>query len=373
METAELTRGASASHGLFALPAISQEIPVVIEEASERSRVIARFALASEAQGLQLPGGNFTRLEEVVAQQWNLHLESIADHFGETLLGCPSLVVTDEDMTVLINARAGIDTFRLKPVIEALEQSLPGLGWFVADVLGSARCTGLFFYDMTMVAYHLDYRLSDLDEFSDQAYARVILAEEGDREYEDETEVPPEQIEEMRQSYQFWPSQILEAVGGHVHLLGLGGIAISKKTASIPRKRLSKARVRKWLKENAEDTGASCIRAALDLSKALEAKDSPDFSFYVRGDDVESIGAMCFVAWDDPEMVWEAAGHAEEMAYNSGDVVEAYARKTYPLIGGITDQQLAELVKDTLGFLNRWHLFEKLVSHFPSARDDDET
>ena len=372
METAELTRGAAASHGSFALPAISQEIPVVIEEASECSRVLARFALASEAQGLQLPGGNFTHLEEVVAHQWNLHLESIAEHFGETLLGRPSLGVTDEHLTVLINARADIDTFRLKPVIEALEHSLPGLGWFVVDVLGSARCAGLFFYDVTMVAYHLDYRLSDLDEFTDQAYARVILAEEGDREYEDETEVPVEQIEEMRQAYQFWPSKILETVGGHIHLLGLGGISISKKTACIPRKRISTARVSKWLKENGEDAGASCIRAALDLKKALEAKDSPDFSFYVRDDDVQSIGAMCFIAWDDPDMVWDAAGHAEEMAYNSGDVVEAYARKTYPLCGGITDQQLAELVKDTKGYLNRWHLLEKLVSHFPSARDDDE-
>ena len=372
METAELTRGASASPGLFALPAISQEIPVVIEEASERSRVMARFALASEAQGLQLPGGNFIRLEEVVAQQWTLHLNSIADRFGETLLGSPSLVVTDEDVTVLIGARAGIDTFRLKPVIEALEQSLPGLGWFVVDVLSTARCSGLFFYDMTMVAYHLDYRLSDLDEFTDEAYARVILSEEGTRDYDDESEVPPEQIEEMREAYQFWPSYILDAVGGHIHLLGLGGIAISKKTPSKPRARITSARVKKWLKENAEDAGASCIRAALELSKALAAKDSPDFSFYVRGDDVESVGAMCFIAWDDPDMVWEAVGHAEEMSYNSGDVVEAYARKTYPLSGGITDQQLAELVNDTKGFLNRWHLLEKLVSHFPTAGDDDE-
>lgn len=373
METAELTRVASASHGLFALPAISQEIPVVIEEASERSRVIARFALASEAQGLQLPGGDFTRLEEVVAQQWNTHLQSIADHFGKTLLGSPSLVVTDDHLTVQINAHSGIDTFRLKPVIEALEQSLPGLGWFVVDVLGSARCSGFFFYDMTMVAYHLDYRLSDLGEFTDQAYARIILAEEGEREYEDETDVPPEQIEEMRQSYEFWPSQILEAVGGHIHLLGLDYMSIDRKKVRIPRKRISAARVRKWLKENAEDAGASCIRAALDLNKALKAKDAPDFSFYVRDDDVESIGAMCFIAWDSPAMVWEAAGHAEETAYSSGDVAEAYARKTYPLSGGITDQQLAEVVKDTMGYLNRWHLLEKLVSHFPSVRDDDET
>lgn len=373
METAELTTGASASYGLFALPAISQEIPARIEEASERSRLLARFALASEAQGLALPGGNFTRLEDVVAQQWSDHLHSISDRIGETLLGSPNVIVSDEHLTVLIGARSGIETFVLKPMVEALEDVLTGLGWFVVDVLSSARCSGLFFYDMTMVAYHLDHRLCDLDEFTDQAYARAILQEEGQREWDDETEIPPEKLEEMRESYLHWPSQILDAVGGHFNLLGLGGMGINKRAARKPIKPLSVAQVNKWLKvQDAGSTLTQCVQAALALQKALAAKDAPDFTFYTGEDDVESVGAMCFLAWDDPSLLWDAASHSEEYAYNGGDVIEAFARKTYSLTNGISDQQLAQLVKETKEFLNQWHLLEKLVSHFPIARDDDE-
>lgn len=373
METERLPWCASASCGLVVLPDISQEVPARFEQASERSRLLARFALASEAQGLALPDGNFTVLQDVVAQQWTNYLNSISDRIGETLVGSPEIVVSDEHFSVLIGARPDLETFLLKPLIEAMEDASPGLGWFVVDVLSSARCHGLFFYDMAMVPYELGYLLADLDEFTDQAYARAILYEEGERGWDDHSEVPPAKLAEMRRTYLHWPSQILEAVGGHHHLLGLGASRLDKKSGRSPVRSLSPAQVRRWLRrQEADSTLMQCVRTALALHEAVTAKDAPNFVFHTGCDDLGPVGAMCFIAWDDPAILWEAAGHAEENAYNGGDVIEAFARKTYSLEDGISDQQLAALVKDTKGFLNQWHLLEQLVSYFPTARDDDE-
>jgi PRTRC genetic system protein F len=150
-------------------------------------------------------------------------------------------------------------------------------------------------------------------------------------------------------------------------------MGIKSKKERKPNKPLDTARVSKWLNsQEPSTTMTQCVQAAIALRKALDAKGSPDFSFHTGADEVEPVGAMCFLAWDDPSILWDAAGHSEEMAYNSGEVLEAFARRTYPLGNGISDQQLADLVKDTKGFLKQWHLLEQLVSHFPTAGDDDE-
>lgn len=371
METAEVSPAADADLGLFVLPAISPEVPYVMEQASERSRTLARFALAGEACGLALPGGPSQSLEDVVAQQWTIYMHSISERLGATMLGSPSVLVTDERLSILIGARSDINTYRLKPVVESLEQSMKGLGWFITSVLNLAGRNGLYMYDMAMVAYHLDGRMTELDEFTDQHYARHLLADEGERDYDDESEVSDQKIEELRLNYQHWPSDILQMVDGHVHLLGAISYGAASRTEKVDPP-ASETQVKRWLKANADHPQAQCVKAAMALHAALQAKDAPDFSFYPAEDDVESIGAMCFIAWDDPYLLWESAGHAEEMAYNGGDVVEAFARKNVSLVGGITDQQLADLVTETKNYLKTWHLLEQLMSNLPALGDDDE-
>ena len=243
---------------------------------------------------------------------------------------------------------------------------MTGLGWFVYSALERARGAGLFVYDMTMVAYHLDYRMAELDEFTDQHYARVILAENGERSYDDESEVSQEVIDEMRENHGHWPSDVTAAVDGHINLLGTVSYQVGRsKKKNNPPARLKDVKI--WAKANTNHPHVACVNAALALHQALTGKSAPDFAFYRGQDDLQSIGAMAFVAWNDPALLWETAGHAEEEAYNCGDVVEAFARKTLSLEQGLTDRQLADLVSETKAFLNAWHLLEQLMSHFPIA------
>ena len=373
METLELAPAPSAVQGCFALPALSAEIPFALEQATERKRVLARLALAGEAGGLALPGGMMHTLEEVVAQQWSNYTEALTPRAGEGMKGTPTFLVTDEQLQVVIGARPDILTYRLKPVVDPLEAALPGLGWFITSVLDQVQSKGLFCYDMPMVVYHLDYRLTELDEFTDQCFARVVLMEEGDYDYEPGTPVSDETMEALREQYVHWPSDILAAVDGHQHLLGTVSYrpARDKRAKGTP---VSLAKVKHWLRANAQHPQASCVHAAVALKAAVSKRNAADFNFFsnANGSDVESIGAMCFVAWDDPHLLWETASHAEEQAYNCGDVMEAFARKTIPLDKGLTDQQLADLVTETKGFLNLWHLLEELMSHLPVHGDDDE-
>ncbi|MCV0439049.1 MAG: PRTRC system protein F [Hydrogenophaga sp.] len=373
METMESAPAAVAVPGLFVLPTISPEIPYVLEQASERSRVLARFALAGEASGVALPGGQMQSVQEVVAQQWTDFVSQRYEGLGQTLLGHPRVEVSDELLTIYIGADQHLPTFQLKPVVEPLEVAMAGLGWFVNEVLEQARCSGLFMYDMAMVAYHLDYRLSELDEFTDECFARLLLAEEGAREYEDDSPVSEDKIAALREQYVHWPSDILNSVGGHAHLLGTVSYKPKAKKQRNGRPASTRA-VKRWLKTNGKHPQAPCVSAALDVHAALTKKGAPEFGFFQDeySADMESIGAMCFLAWDDPHLLWETAAHAEENSYNAGDVVEAYARKTLPLKDGVTDQQLAGLVVQLKDYLNAWHLLERLMSHLSVHGDDDE-
>lgn len=116
------------------------------------------------------------------------------------------------------------------------------------------------------------------------------------------------------------------------------------------------------------------MRAAIAAHAALNKPSAADLNFFnnSNGADTESIGAMCFLAWDNPELLWETVVHAEEAAYSGGDAMEAFARKTIALDSGVTDQQLAGLVAETKDFLNMWHLLEELMAHLPVHGDDDE-
>ncbi len=373
METLELAPVAAAAQGCFVLPALSAEIPYTLEQATERSRVLARLALAGEAGGLALPGGTMHTLEEVVAQQWTNYAEALSARVGEGLKGTPTFVVTDEQLQVVIGARPDIHTYRLKPVVEPLEASLPGLGWFIASVLDQARSKGLVMYDMAMVVYYLDYRLNDLDEFTDQCFAQVLLMEEGNRDYHDDTPVSDEEIEALREQYPHWPSEILASVDGHQHLLGIGSHRPSN-TKRAPGSPASLAQVKRWLRANVEHPQAACVRAAIAVHAALNKPSAADFNFFSNsnGADTESIGAMCFLVWESPDLLWETVVHAEEQAYSGGDAMEAFARKTIALDNGVTDQQLAGLVAETKDFLNMWRLLEELMAHLPVHGDDDE-
>lgn len=350
------------SQGSFLIPAIDPEVPASLARSASRGKLLARFAKAAAAEGLPLPKGDFLSIDDVVTAQWSDFLGGFPQGAFQQLVGEPSVTVNDSLLGVVIGACSSLQVFQLKPVISQLEEAAAGLGWFVHRVIETAGYHGHDMYDMARAAYMLESLHWDLPEYTDQAYARRLLEEQGTDV--PEGDIPEALIEELRSQYMFWPSDLMNEVGGHKHLLGMGG----------PRPRtMSATAARKWLAASADDPRAVVVRSALDLHKATKADSARDFLWNRDIDDYEPMGALCFVCWDSPHMLMEAVGHHEQMAYQGGEAIEAFARNVLPLADGVSDEELRELARATANYFKRWALLARLLSHFPVWKDDDET
>lgn len=179
MSTIEAHTLGPVSLGCFCLPAIDADIPTALDEGAKRREVLSRFAAAAAAEGVKLPAGDFRSIEQVVQAQWQQYVNSYADGTFGGLAGLPAVEVTDEKLTVVIESRSTLNAYQLKPVVEALEKSQAGLGWFVEAVISSASYFGHELYTMGFVAYMLDNLHWNVDEHTDDAYARAMLMEEG--------------------------------------------------------------------------------------------------------------------------------------------------------------------------------------------------
>lgn len=351
-----------ASPGSFLIPAIDPAIPPAMSQDANRSRTLARLAKAAAAEGIPMPSGEFLNVEDVVKAQWTQHLARFPDGVFEGVRGEPAISVTDTSLSVVIGARTSLCVYQLKPIVEQLEAAAPGLGWFVQGALQEANYHGHEQYEMSRATYILDGLHWDMDEFTDQAYARRLLEDQGVAP--PEGEIPVETMESLRADYSFWPSEILDEVEGHDHLLGMS----SKKP-----KRLKPAAAKQWLRQNASHALAEAVRTGLDLIKACDADHERKFVWNGQEDDLDSMGALCFVCWDNPNLLLEAISHYEQNQYNGGQCVEAFARHVLDLTGPVTDAQLRTFVRAAADYFNRWALLGKLLSHFPTWEDDDET
>lgn len=364
MSLSEAHLARSVSPGSFLIPAIDPEIPVSISQSRRRQQVLARLAKATAAKGFPLPQGTYTSIEDVIREQWTQLLKGClqSDVFANAP-AAPTVVVTDDHLQVVIGSVSQLSLYRLKPVVEKLEAAAPGLGWFVHKVLESASYHGHELYDMRMVAYLLDMHHSDMDEFTDEAYARAVLAYEG--EIYPKGPIPPEVIEGLREQYSFWPSALLEAVDGHAHLLHWG----AKNKSEI----MSASAARKWLSSHKRSSHAPVVSTALQLYRAFKKDKDRAFVWNGGEDETETVGALGFVAWNDPGTLLEAVQHHEEMVLNAGQCEEAFARCRLPLDENLTDAHLRKFVSVSVDYFNRWGLLAKLLSHFPTWESDDET
>ncbi len=209
----------AAPPGCFYIPAIDAAIPDKLCQDVKRGQMLARFATVAADAGVPLPEGTFLSIEEVAAAQWQQWFQRSfpADAF-RGLVGAPVLRVTDEVLQVVIGAKSNLDVYRLKPVIEKMESTAPGLGWFVHSVINLASCHAHEIYDMSRASYMMDAYYWDMDEFSDEAYARLVMQHEG--QDPPNGPIPPETLAQLRTEYRYWPSDVLKDVDGHAHLLG---------------------------------------------------------------------------------------------------------------------------------------------------------
>jgi PRTRC genetic system protein F len=364
MSITEATLASRVPPTCFSLPEIDEAIPPQLGFGVRRAITLSRFASAAVFEGIPLPEGTFSTIEEVVQAQWAQHTLRIHGHHGfQGLAGGLEIHVTDSRLEVIINAEPNLNVYQLKPVVQALEKMQPGLGWFVSEVLGKASCFGHEIYDMGFAAYMLDSMYWNLEEFNDESYARAMLMEEGG--YVPKGPIDAETLERLRGEYGYWPSDVLEEAGGHVHLLRLtDGLRTRPKS-------LKPAGVRRWLKENSSHRLAGAVASASTLHQEF-ARGDRAFVWNSSEDDTDTLGALCFLTWDRPQLLLEAVRHHEENALNGGQAVEAFARCQLPLDTQGTDKDLRQLARATLRYLNRWALLAKLLSHFPMWEDDDE-
>lgn len=357
----------AATGGLY-IPTIHEAVPVRFCKDLQRSQALARFAQAAECAGVPLPTGSFLNIEQVVAEQWTQFLTTNYPRgIFDGLAGAPALAVSDERLEIVINAESRLNAFQLKPIVEGLEAAAQGLGWFVESVLSSASCHGHQMYDMSMAAYMVDVFHCDLDEFSDRGYARSLMVQNGDEAVPKLEDITQEMIDELKEQYSFWPNELLADVGGHAHLLRQFNVPGEKKP-----KAMSVRQAAKWLKANPSHKLAGAVDAAIQLHKALQKDPLREFVWNGHDDDTETMGAMCFLCWDDPQLLFEAIAHFEQNQYNGGQAVEAFARRVADLAEA-NDEDLQDIAETTVEYFNRWALLGKLLSHFPIWEDDDET
>ncbi|HEX2543449.1 MAG TPA: PRTRC system protein F [Ramlibacter sp.] len=352
-----------APWGCLCLPAIGARVPARLARDDIRQRQLARFARAAVRCGLPLPPGAFSDLAHVVTAQWSAYLaQRYPTHTFDALAGAPVVEIDDHGLRVVIHAQSHLNAYQLQPVIAPLEAQAPGLGWFVESVLAQASAHGLQVYDMGMAGYMLEVFHGDLDDFSDAAYARAILREQGDTV--PDGPIPAGTLEELRAQYGFWPSDLLAEVGGHAHLLGAWH-------EGQPKRRVLAARAaHRWLRTHREHPGAVVVDAALRLRRAFANDRDRAFLWQGQDDGTETLGAMCFLAWDSPELLFEAVQHWEENQYNGGMAVEAFARSGV-LPAEASDTELQALVRSLRAYLHRWALLAQLLAHFPVWETSD--
>ncbi len=359
---------ALATAGCFSLPTIDAEVPVQLTRDQHRVRTLARFAQVSEEQGVSLPGGNFASVEQVVAAQWSQYLTELLGSHAHVLAGRPVLAVTDDALSMVIAAEGDLNCFRLKPIVEALEESLPGLGWFVSNVLRNAGYHGHNIYDMSMVQCLSRNYAMEMDEFSDEGYARALMLDNGQ---EPPDPIPPELIVELKAEYMFWPSEMIDEVGGWVHLICSSA---RPKDPSRRPARLSDRDARAWLKAHTSHAMNAVVASALRL-KAMLKNDDRSFVWHgpSRDDETDCLGAACFLVWDEAGLLFEAVSHFEQDQYQAGQAVEAYARNVLQLTDEPSAAQVTELVTSCKRYFQRWALLAEVLSSFPTLEDHDET
>jgi PRTRC genetic system protein F len=358
----------AAAPDCFLIPAIDPEIPGRFSQDASRSQLLARFTNAAAKAGIPLPSGKFLSIEQVVQAQWTQYLNQT---FGENAfagtVGEPVFRVTDDVLQVVIGASSQLNAYQLKPVVLALEAAEKGLGWFVQSVLSTASSHAHEIYDMAHATYMLDSYFYNLVEFTDEAYALQLL-EELDEELP-EGPIPSEVMERLRRDYSYWPTDILKDVDGHGHLVDCMGIP-----GYVRPLRLSPAKARKWLAANGEDQNAPIVKDALELQRLFQKDKARAFLWDGSEDETETMGALCFLAWDDPALLFEAVSHYEQNQYNGGQAVEAFARTSiYLKEDDVTDAALCTMAKSTADYFKRWALLSKLLDHFPVWNDNDET
>lgn len=370
MKNSLLERPRLKSPGRFVLPQIASDIPVRLGKESVKHQVLAKFALAAEAIGIPLPGGDFVSIEEVVNQQWgNYYKATMGQESTHYLAGNLEIIVSNKRLEARIASSPNLIMVQAKPVITALETKMPGLGWYVLDVLGRAAGHAMNVYDCRILGYQSQVYLFEAE--SDEEFVKNLFHEENGS-YPKAEDIPL-LIEAYRDDYAYFPSDVLRQVDGHKHLLGWtdGSSTVSRRAFVVKHAEAALARIA------LEPELAKCVQAAIALDKLftmdkvrafnwsgeeVDPEEGEDF-----GDYPEQVGAVCIVAWEETVMLLEMIEHSERGAYENGTAYEYQGMAWVPL--DASSKEIKNLARELQAYLGRWNAMAMLVSCFPFAEE----
>lgn len=366
-----LERPRLKSPGTFVLPQIASDIPARLGKETIKHQVLAKFALAAEAIGIPLPGGNFVSIEEVVHQQWANYLKAtLGSEAHDYIAGNLEIVVSDNRLEARIASASNLVVLKLKPVITALESQITGLGWYVMNVLDRAGCHGMTVYDCKLLGYQAMCYLYEAE--TDEEMASALYSEEHGRDPK-KAEIPG-LIEEYRDSHMYFPSDVLAQVDGHKHLLGWP----SSPEVRAACKAFNPKKAAAALSENqlSQDL-VKCVQAAITLDKLISKdkgraftwggeEQDPDSDEYYD-DQPELVGAVCVLAWENSQMLLEMVEHAERSAYENGSAYEYQGHAFVQL--DASSVEIKNLARALRAYFERWNAMAKLVSCFPFAQE----
>jgi PRTRC genetic system protein F len=362
MNSIAIERPAPKAHGTFVLPLISPAVPMVIGGEVIAHQSLAMFSLAAEKFGFDLPGGDLTSLESIIQLQLQNWLEKqITDNARICLNGQPSVVATSEEITFYMNAVSNLELFHLKPIIDAIEAKAPGLGWYVVDVIERSSGRGITVYGPSAMAHHSVSYFNGAE--SDADFVKEMQAMEG---HEDPSEEDmAELVEQAREDHAFLPSDVLASVDGHSHLLGWA----TPGSKLVKRKWLTKKQAVLALKaSDLPEDMRNCVTDAIALDR-LYSKDKGAYC-WDGSDEVEPIGAACFVAWDDASILMELIGHYEEDTYNSGMAHECLCR--FNVNTGATPGEFKNMARLMRAYFDQWNALGNLLMHFSESKGKND-
>ena len=350
------------NHGTFQLPHFDPEVPSHIGSQNHILQALAKFSLAAAQVGFKFPDceldpDNLVGFVQKQLQAWID--DAIGSNARSCLRGLPRLHVSDSEITFLMDADASLQVHRLKPVIETLENIETGLGWYVVGVLEQSEGHGIPLYSPREMGEITEYMFHGAS--TDEEFALEMLAQEGVEPS------APEEIEEavaeFAQEQDVMPSQVLDTVGGHAHLLGW----VSRKSDAFPRY------LRNKQAENiatelhvAGVEAAAVLRDAIALRR-LFVKQKGRFC-WEQIDDEEQMGAACFLVWDEFHCPGKVVEIHEQYLYESGNGVECLCRISIPL--GASSAEIKQFVKQIRNYLVQWNSLGNLLAHF---REDDDS
>ena len=362
MKSIALERPVPKAHGTFVLPQISSEVPLVIGGEFMAHQSLAKFSLAAEKIGMALPGGPFSELEKIVQEQLQSWLDKqIGTNARDTLRGQLALLADSDGIEFFMKAVSDLELLKLKPIIVALEAQVEGLGWYVVDVIELSHGRGIGLYSPASMSHHSYHYFSGAE--SDEEFVMEMRAQEG----EDDDPSPDEMaelIEQAKNDYGYLPSGMLDSVDGHAHLLGW-----ATPEGKPKRKRLKTKQVVSLLKKtDLPDALRQCVADAIALERVYKTCKGA-FIWDNSNDEVETdqIGAACFIAWDNADMLFELVQHYEEDTYNSGTAIECLCR--LKVSAGATSEEFEKFARLMRTYFHQWNALGNLLVHFVDRQE----